>query len=149
MLTKLLNFVALVCFAIAIAFIFTVHLAQKKPSNNPSNYLKIKAMIPIAHNKHVLDSWVNRDIILGLRPEQISDGFPNEAENDQIHSIESRVDIIEPTGPDTLVFVKINEKKVTCRVHPNAAKRPGETMKLMLDMSSAIFFDPNTELQIS
>ena len=46
MLTKLLNFVALVCFAIAIAFIFTVHLAQKKPSNNPSNYLKIKAMVP-------------------------------------------------------------------------------------------------------
>ena len=49
----------------------------------------------------------------------------------------------------SLVFVKINEKKVTCRVHPNAAKRPGQTMKLMLDMSSAIFFDPNTELQIS
>ena len=46
MLTKLLNFVALVCFAIAIAFIFTVHLAQKKPSNNPSNYLKIKSYGP-------------------------------------------------------------------------------------------------------
>ncbi len=105
--------------------------------------------IPVGHNRHVLDNWVNRDVILGLRPEQISDGFPNQAGNDQIHSIESRVEVIEPTGPDTLVFVRINEKKVTCRVHPNAAKRPGETMKLMLDMSSAIFFDPNTGLQIS
>ncbi|MFC1877385.1 ABC transporter ATP-binding protein [Thermodesulfobacteriota bacterium] len=105
--------------------------------------------IPVVHNSHVLGNWVNRDVILGLRPEQISDGFPHQAENHQIHRIESKVEVIEPTGPDTLVFVRINEKKVTCRVHPNAAKRPGETMKLMLDMSSAIFFDPDTELQIS
>lgn len=105
--------------------------------------------IPVDHNSHVLGNWVNRDIILGLRPEQISDGFPHQAENAQIHSIESKVEVIEPTGPDTLIFIRINENKVTCRVHPNAAKRPGETMKLMLDMSSAIFFDPDTELRIS
>ena len=105
--------------------------------------------IPVDHNSHVLGNWVNRDIILGLRPEQISDGFPHQAGNAQIHSIESKVEVIEPTGPDTLLFIRINDKKVTCRVHPNAAKRPGETMKLMLDMSSAIFFDPDTELRIS
>ena len=105
--------------------------------------------IPAGRNGLVLGRWVDRDVILGLRPEQISDGFPNQAENDQIHPIESRVEVIEPTGPDTLVFVNINGKEVTCRVHPNAAKPPGETMKLMLDMSCAIFFDPDTEAQIS
>jgi len=105
--------------------------------------------IPAGHNGTVLDRWVDREIILGLRPEHISDGFPNQAKNDQIHPIESVVEVIEPTGPDTLIFVKINGKEVTCRVHPNAAKFPGKTMKLMFDMSSAIFFDPDTEAQIS
>jgi len=104
--------------------------------------------IPVSHNTSILNNWVNRDIILGLRPEQISDVFPNQTGNDQIHTIESKVEVIEPTGPDTLVFVNINGNEVTCRVHPNAAKRPGETMQLMLDMSTAIFFDPDTEMQI-
>ncbi len=105
--------------------------------------------LPAGHNGTVLDRWVDRDVILGLRPEHISDGFPNQAENDQIHPMESAVEVIEPTGPDTLIFVKINGKEVTCRVHPNKARFPGETMKLMFDMSSAIFFDPDTESQIS
>ena len=105
--------------------------------------------IPVGHNNNILNNWVNRDVILGLRPEQISDAFPNQAENDQMHTIESKVEVIEPTGPDTLVFVRINKKEVTCRVHPNAAKRPGEKMNLMLDMSTAIFFDPESEMQIS
>jgi len=105
--------------------------------------------IPVSHTDHVLGNWIDRDVILGLRPEQISDGFPKQARNNQIHTIESRVEVVEPTGPDTLVFVNINGKEVTCRVHPNEAKRPGETMKLMIDMSSALFFDPDTEVQIS
>ena len=105
--------------------------------------------IPVDRNRSLLNKWIDRELILGFRPEQISDGFPNQAGNNQIHTIESKVEIIEPTGPDTLIFIRINEKKVACRVHPNAAKRPGETMKLMLDLSAAIFFDPDTEEQIS
>jgi multiple sugar transport system ATP-binding protein len=105
--------------------------------------------VPAGRNGHVLGQWIDLDVILGLRPEQIADGFPGQDSNTQIHAIESRVEVIEPTGPDTLVFVNINGSEVTCRVHPNAAKRPGESMQLMLDMSGAIFFDPKTEEQIS
>ena len=104
--------------------------------------------IPAGRNGHVMGSWIGREIILGLRPEQISDGFPHQAENRRIHPIESRVEVIEPTGPDTLVFIHVNGEEVTCRVHPNAAKPPGETMRLVLDMSAAIFFDPDTEDRI-
>jgi len=100
-------------------------------------------------NESRLDACLGRDIILGLRPEYISDGFPNQAQNDQIHPLECVVKVIEPTGPDTLVFVDINGTEVTCRVHPHKAGRPGETMPLMVDMSSAIFFDPDTEQQIT
>ena len=105
--------------------------------------------IPAGRNGQVLSRWVDSKVILGLRPEQISDGFPHQKENHRIHPIESVVKVIEPTGPDTLVFVKINGKEVTCRVHPSAAEPPGQTMTLMLDMSRAIFFDPDTEAQIS
>ena len=58
------------------------------------------------------------------------------------------MNVVESTGSDTLVFVNINDQKVTCRVHPNEARNPGEDIILMIDMSRVIFFDPVTEKQI-
>jgi multiple sugar transport system ATP-binding protein len=95
-----------------------------------------------------LDPWVDHEVILGIRPEMISHGFANQRGNLQIHEIDSVVEVLEPTGPDTLVFININGKEVRCRVPPNAVKTPGEHMKLMVDMSKALFFNPETEERI-
>lgn len=91
-----------------------------------------------------LEAWLDREVIMGIRPEQISDGFAHQDNNEQIRSLECMVKVTEPTGPDTLVFVSINGKKVTCRVHPDAARGPGETMELMVDMSKTLYFDPES-----
>ncbi len=98
--------------------------------------------LPIDGGGKITESCLDRDVILGLRPEQISSGFHGQEENPNIHVIECEVNVIEPTGPDTLVFVQINGEKVTCRVHPEEVRRPGEGIRLMLDLSKAIFFDP-------
>ena len=95
-----------------------------------------------------LAEWIGRTVILGLRPEKIADGFPDQGHSDHVHALECRVEVVEPTGPDTLVFVNINGREVTCRVHPDEAKPPGDKMRLMLDMSRAIYFNPGTEEQI-
>jgi len=100
--------------------------------------------LPIDHLDLSSASLSDREVILGIRPEQISNRFPDQKDNPYIHEIESRVEVIEPTGSDTLVFISINGEKVTCRSNPMAAELPGESMKLMVDMSKAVFFDPNT-----
>ena len=104
--------------------------------------------LPIDELGLELDPWINREVILGIRPEMISHGFTDQGGNLQIHEIDSVVEVLEPTGPDTLVFININGKEVTCRVPPNAVKSPGEHMKLMVDMSKALFFNPQTEDRI-
>lgn len=104
--------------------------------------------LPIDRPGLSLEPWLDREVILGVRPEQISHGFADQEGNPQIHEIEPVVKVLEPTGPDTLVFVNINGKEVTCRVNPNAVKSPGETMKLMVDMSKALIFDAETEERI-
>jgi multiple sugar transport system ATP-binding protein len=104
--------------------------------------------LPIEQSSVKLDAWIDREVILGIRPEMISHGFAGQRENPQIHEIESVVKVLEPTGPDTLVFVDINGKEVTCRANPNAVKPPGEPMKLMIDVSQAVLFDPETEERI-
>jgi len=104
--------------------------------------------LPIEQSGLNLDPWIDREVILGIRPEKISHGFPDQAGNPQIHEIESVVKVLEPTGPDVLVFVNINGKEVTCRANPNVVKPPGEPMKLMVDISKAVLFDPQTEERI-
>jgi multiple sugar transport system ATP-binding protein len=104
--------------------------------------------LPVERPGLSLQPWLGREVILGVRPEQIAGGFHEQEGNPQIHEIECQVKVLEPTGPDTLVFVSINGREVTCRVNPKAAKAPGQNMKLMVDMSKALLFDPQSEQRI-
>jgi len=60
-----------------------------------------------------------------------------------------KVDLIEPTGPDTLVFAQINNRRTVCRVHPSAQPQPRENIALMFDVSKAVLFDPKSEGRIA
>lgn len=89
-----------------------------------------------------------KKVILGIRPEQISAFLPGMENNSMISSLECRVKVTEPTGPDTIVFVEINEEKTTCRIHPDHAVGPGKTMILGFDRSKAVLFDPVSQKRI-
>jgi multiple sugar transport system ATP-binding protein len=95
-----------------------------------------------------LSAYLGKEIIVGIRPEKITHkvGFLAGAPN--FFVAESQIEIAEPTGADTLLMVKINEKVVVCRVHPDHARTHGERMELMFDMSKTVYFDPVTELRI-
>jgi multiple sugar transport system ATP-binding protein len=91
-------------------------------------------------------AWAGRDVILGIRPEQIT-----HAQSEALahgHVVECAVDLIEPTGPDTLVFTHFNGVKITARVHPRAQPVPGQSMLLLFDTSKAVLFDPSTEARL-
>jgi multiple sugar transport system ATP-binding protein len=54
------------------------------------------------------------------------------------------VKITEPTGPDTLIVILGNDEEITCRIHPDVDVAPGRKIALSMDMSKALFFDPQT-----
>ncbi|NAT16623.1 sugar ABC transporter ATP-binding protein [Pseudomonas syringae pv. actinidifoliorum] len=80
----------------------------------------------------------DREIILGIRPEQIM-----LAAGDQtgLPTIRAEVQVTEPTGPDTLVFVTLNQSKVCCRLAPDVAPQVGESLTLQFDPSKVLIFD--------
>ena len=85
---------------------------------------------------------VGQNILLGIRPEQLDvapEGSPG---------LNCLVQLTEPTGPDTMIFTAINHVPVVARVHPRAAKAPNEILRLSLDMTKAVLFDPETNLRI-
>jgi multiple sugar transport system ATP-binding protein len=80
----------------------------------------------------------NREVILGIRPEQI---LLATAESRNQSSIRAEVEVVEPTGPDTLVFVELNQTKVCCRLAPDDAPQVGQTLELQFDPSKVLLFD--------
>ncbi|MDP3817019.1 ABC transporter ATP-binding protein [Pseudomonas sp.] len=84
------------------------------------------------------EGFENREVILGIRPEQIQLAT---AETRNQSSIRAEVEVIEPTGPDTLVFVCLNQTKVCCRLAPDDAPQVGQTLELQFDPSKLLLFD--------
>ncbi|KAF0865190.1 ABC transporter ATP-binding protein [Pseudomonas sp. LD120] len=83
----------------------------------------------------------DREVILGIRPEQISLA---PAEANGLPTLRAEVQVIEPTGPDTLVFVTLNGTKVCCRLAPDQAPEAGETLTLQFDPARVLLFDAQT-----
>ena len=98
----------------------------------------MRLALPFAADK--LRSYVGRDVILGVRPEQITD--MSSAHGDVGQELGCLIDLVEPTGPDTLLTTRLNGAAVTCRTHPREAVLPGQTMQLSFNLSKAAMFDP-------
>ena len=83
----------------------------------------------------------DRDVIVGIRAEQI---VLAPAEPNGLPMIRAEVQVVEPTGPDTLVFVSLNGIKVCCRLAPDDAPAVGQSLNLQFDPAKVLLFDANT-----
>ncbi len=103
--------------------------------------------LPLPGGDEVLKAWLGREVILGLRPEKITQVSENHSRTANT-TITCAIKIVEPTGADTLIVVKINGKETVCRVHPKHAKAAGQFMALAIDPSQCVVFDPVSENRI-
>ncbi|MGK5059588.1 ABC transporter ATP-binding protein [Janthinobacterium sp. LB2P49] len=105
----------------------------------------LRLALPFAADK--LRSYAGRDVVLGVRPEQITD--MSSAHGDVGQELGCLIDLVEPTGPDTLLTTRLNGAAVTCRTHPREAVLPGQTMQLSFNLSKAAMFDPQNGERIA
>jgi len=104
--------------------------------------------LPSPPSQANLAKYVGKEVILGIRPEQLTHIMPHVESNAFVTKVAIKVEVTEPTGADTLVLTRINDEECECRVHPAEAKRPGEMMDVLFNMEKAVFFDSVTEARI-
>jgi multiple sugar transport system ATP-binding protein len=104
-------------------------------------------MLPFEASK--VRSHIGANVVLGLRPERITDKRGAHGDDSKLQPVDVQVDVIEPTGPDTLVFAQINGKRVVSRVHPASNPQPTMNTTLLFDTSKAVLFDPANEERIA
>ena len=89
-----------------------------------------------------------QDVILGIRPEAITDKDGADRNSKAIEMISGRVELVEPAGSDTFVITHLADKAVTARMRADAAVKPGETVPFAFNLEKAVLFDPKTEIRL-
>lgn len=105
-----------------------------------------KTLLTLPFAPSAFTSRIGSEVALGLRPERMVGAG---ASDDGRQAIQCRVDIVEPTGPDTLVFTTVNGARVLSRVSPDVRPRPGQTVSLIFDVANALLFDPESGARIA
>ncbi|MCP1623642.1 ABC transporter ATP-binding protein [Pseudomonas nitroreducens] len=86
--------------------------------------------------------YSGRDVLVGIRPEtfrSVTAGQPDAFDVD--------VEVIEPTGPDTLAFFTLGGTEVIARLEPRSVQS-GRSACLSVNMEKVVLFDRDSEKRI-
>jgi multiple sugar transport system ATP-binding protein len=89
----------------------------------------------------IASKYVDKDIIFGIRPENIS----NELKEGSSTPISLTVDIAEPMGSESIVYMKVGKGNLIARIPGEHVYHLGEQVTVQLDLDKVTLFDPETE----
>ncbi len=95
-----------------------------------------------------LAAEAGREVILGIRPEAITDMDGADRKSGNVQTFENRVGVTEPAGSDTFVTSVISGRDCIARMRADAQVGPGDVFDFAINMDKAVVFDPKTELRI-
>ena len=85
-------------------------------------------------------------VVLGVRPEHLFRFDADlKARKPALASLTAPVEVVEPTGAETIAVLKLGEREIVGRFDPDGAPRLGERLTLGVDMANACLFDPATK----
>jgi multiple sugar transport system ATP-binding protein len=96
-----------------------------------------------------LAGWDGREILLGIRPEAITDPEGADRKSNNIQALSNRVTVTEPAGSDTYVTMTLGGRDAIARMRADAAVSAGEVYDFAVNMERAVAFDPATEARIA
>ena len=86
-----------------------------------------------------------RAVVFGIRPEDLTNTWTDERHaGTGAVPLDLAVEITEPLGSDKLVFSRIGDAEVICRVTAVASPSVGSTIRLHAHMNHMHLFDPET-----
>ncbi|GEL08704.1 ABC transporter ATP-binding protein [Salisediminibacterium halotolerans] len=94
-----------------------------------------------------LDGYEGKEIILGIRPEEIHDE-PVFLEAHPTSKFTANIEVSELMGAESYLYSKIGDQDFTARVDSRTDVYGGDKLELAFDMNKVHFFDPESEERI-
>jgi multiple sugar transport system ATP-binding protein len=84
---------------------------------------------------------LDKPVIFGVRPEHLTE----ESKNGSHVPVASSVDIAEPMGSESLVYLKAGTGNLIARIHGEALYEMGQPLTVYVNMDKVLLFDSETE----
>lgn len=96
------------------------------------------------NRKATYERFVNRDVIMGIRPEDIHNP---EFAPPGIHTepIEATVDVTELMGNEIFLYLVSGSNQLTARVDPRTRFSVGDKVQMVFNMDNFHIFDPSED----
>ena len=105
--------------------------------------------LPDTKAKKLIDGgYVDKTVIFGIRPEDVKDEemfISNSPES----VVEATVKVYELLGAEVYLYFTVDQFDVTARVDPRTTARPGDVIKIAIDLAKIHIFDKETEQVIT
>ncbi|MDE5569974.1 MAG: sn-glycerol-3-phosphate ABC transporter ATP-binding protein UgpC [Ruminococcus sp.] len=111
------------------------------------NGQKYEIIVPESKVNDELAHYVNREIVLGIRPESIHDEEMY-LSNATTGVIDAYVDLTEMMGAEVYLYLTCQGNNLTARVSPRSTARIGDQIKVAIDPNRIHIFDKETEKTI-
>ena len=93
----------------------------------------------------IASKYIGKEIVFGIRPENIT----NEPKEGSSTPVNMTVEIAEPMGSESLVYLKSGTGYVIARIHGEHLFHTNEQVTVQLNLDKVALFDPETEEVIS
>ena len=104
--------------------------------------------VPLSASKaKALDGYAGRDVVIGIRPENIHDAEFVPA-NTESAKVETRVDVTELLGNEILLYLVTGKNTFVARVDPRSKMRVGDKAQVVFNLDKLHVFDGATEQTI-
>ncbi len=110
--------------------------------------VKYRIKLPAEKNKNdVLEAYVDKEVIMGIRPENIHNEADLIAANPD-GVVEADVEVTELMGAETYLYMNCEGQAINARVAPTSTAKPGDKITIAFETSKIHLFDKDTELTI-
>ena len=112
-----------------------------KNGENFSVYVNENVSFSIDKDKQKnIRAYEGKDVLLGIRPEHIS-----EKKSEDAIEFDTKIDLVEPLGMETMVYFTINKVQLCGKVSPETNLVSNNTISLNFDKNKFHIIDPQTD----
>jgi len=101
---------------------------------------------PPREKAQLLEPYVNKEVIFGIRPEDIFDknlgGIVQPTVDNTVRAV---VDVIEPMGPIVTMYLTCGNHSLVASIDAETKAKEGEELEIVFDMSKSHVFEKDTE----
>ena len=112
------------------------------------NAFRVKIPADKINENPKVKEFVGKDVVFGIRPEDINDAEVSDIPATDDNSITAEVEVVEPMGSEIYLYLAVDDHSFIGRVDADSTAKVGDNIKVVINTEKMHVFDAESEVAI-